>query len=117
MSGGTLAPLSSKVQKVVDFKTPTTKKQVQSLMGLLNYYRAFIPNFSTITTPLTNLLRKGLPDKIVWSDECQRAFDMVSVILSSEHILIILDINETFVVQTDASDYGIGALLLQKTGG
>ncbi|GFO11461.1 retrovirus-related pol polyprotein from transposon 17.6 [Plakobranchus ocellatus] len=117
VSNGTLAPLPSKVQKVVDLRTPTTKKQVQSLMGLLNYYRLFFPSFSTITTPLTNLLRKGSPDMVRWSEECQQAFDAVSDILSSEPVLIIPDVNAPFVVQTDASDYGIGAVLLQMRSG
>ncbi|GFO08094.1 retrovirus-related pol polyprotein from transposon gypsy [Plakobranchus ocellatus] len=86
-------------------------------MGLLNYYRLFIPSFSTITTPLTNLLKKGSPDMVRWSEECQQAFDAVSDILSSEPVLIIPDVNAPLVVQTDASDYGIGAVLLQMRSG
>ena len=55
--------LSHQVSEVLDLKTPSTKKQVRSLMGLISYYRAFIPEFSTITSPLTDLLRKGSPEK------------------------------------------------------
>ncbi|GFS18655.1 retrovirus-related Pol polyprotein from transposon 297 [Elysia marginata] len=117
VSKGTLAPLPSKVKKVLNSSTPTTKKQVQSLMGLLNYYRSFIPNFSTVTAPLTDLLRKNSPDKVKWSETCQEAVETVSHILSFEPILIILDINVPFVVRTDASDYGVGAVLLQQRNG
>ena len=51
MSNGTLAPIASQVSKVLDLKTPSTKKQLRSLMGLISYYRAFIPEFSSITSP------------------------------------------------------------------
>ncbi|GFO17252.1 hypothetical protein PoB_004375700 [Plakobranchus ocellatus] len=82
VTNDSLLPLPSKVRKVLSFATSTTKKQIQSMMGLLNYYRSFIPNFSDITRPLTELVRKNLPDKVVWSDECQTAFKIIKFALS-----------------------------------
>ena len=117
VSNGTLAPIASQVSKVLDLKTPSTKKQVRSLMGLISYYRAFIPEFSSITSPLTDLLRKGSPEKTVWTPECQTALQRIQTLLSEDPILIIPDINHEFVVRTDASDYGIGAVLLQERQG
>ncbi|GFO03198.1 Pol polyprotein [Plakobranchus ocellatus] len=63
ISHGTLAPVQDKVSKLINLTVPTTKKQVRSFMGMLNYYRAFIPDFASIAAPLTNLLRKGSPEK------------------------------------------------------
>ena len=117
VSNGTLAPIASQVSKFLDLKTPSTKKQVRSLMGLISYYRAFIPEFSTITSPLTALLRKGSPEKTVWTPECQTALQRIQTLLSEDPILVIPDIYHEFVVRTDASDYGIGAVLLQERQG
>ena len=86
-------------------------------MGLISYYRAFIPEFSTITSPLTDLSRKGSPEKTVWTPERQTAFQRIQTLLNEEAILIIPNINHEFVVRTDASDYRIGAVLLQERQG
>ncbi|GFO40140.1 nectin-3 isoform b [Plakobranchus ocellatus] len=82
-------------------------------MGLLNFYISFIPNFSDITRPLTELVRKDLPDRVVSSDECQTAFKTICSLLSSDPILVFPDMDSPFVVRTDAPDYGVGAVLLQ----
>ncbi|GFS12279.1 transposon Tf2-12 polyprotein [Elysia marginata] len=77
VSNGTLAPIASHVSKVLHLKASSTKKQVRSLMGLISYYRAFIPKFSSITSPLTDLLRKGNPEKIIWSSECEKSLQHI----------------------------------------
>ena len=74
---------------------------------------------------MTDLLRKGSPEKTVWTPECQTALQRIQTLLSEDPILIISedpiliipDINHEFVVRTDASDYGIGAVLLQERQG
>ncbi|GFO24950.1 retrovirus-related pol polyprotein from transposon 297 [Plakobranchus ocellatus] len=114
ISHGTLAPVQDKVSKLINLTVPTTKKQVRSFMGMLNYYRAFIPDFASIAAPLTTLLRKGSPEKVSWNQSCQQSFDTIKDLLSSDPILIIPDINEQFVVRSDASDTGLGAVLLQE---
>ena len=117
VSGGEMAPIRTQITKVLDLKIPKTKKQLRSLLGLVSYYRAFIPNFSMITKPMTDLLRKGSPDKIRWNSDCQSAFEKLLKSLSSDPILIIPDLEAQFIVRTDASDYGIGAVLLQQRDG
>ena len=114
IGGGLLKPESDNVQKVLKLERPTTKKQVRSLVGLISYYNKFIPNFSTLTAPLTDLTRKGQPNKIRWTNECQQSLDRIQKWLSSEPILILPDNNRTFIVRTDASMKGIGACLLQS---
>ncbi|GFR96677.1 retrovirus-related Pol polyprotein from transposon 17.6 [Elysia marginata] len=83
-------------------------------MDLVSYYRSFISDFSSLTAPLTDLLRKGSHEKVVWPDECERALQHIQNILSNDPVLIIPDLNAQFIVRTDASDYGIGAVLLQE---
>ena len=62
----------SKVQEVMDWKPPTSVHQIRSLLGLVRYYRRFIPDFSRIAKPMTELLKKGV--KFVWDDKCEEAF-------------------------------------------
>ncbi len=61
-----------KVQEVMDWKPPTTVKQIRSFLGLAGYYRRFIPDFSRIAKPMTELLKKGV--KFEWSQKCEDAF-------------------------------------------
>ena len=62
----------SKVQEVMDWKPPTLVHQIRSFLGLAGYYRRFIPDFSRIAKPMTELLKKGV--KFVWDDKCEEAF-------------------------------------------
>ncbi|GFR84441.1 retrovirus-related Pol polyprotein from transposon 17.6 [Elysia marginata] len=110
-------PIRKQVEKIVELTRPTTKKQVRSLMGLFSYYRSFVPDFAALSCPLTDLLRKGSPDRIVWSDECERSFSRIKTLLASDPILIIPDLHAEFILRTDASDYGLGAVLLQERHG
>ena len=70
-------PLQAKVQAVQDFTQPITKKDVRAFLGLCGYYRSFIPDFSTIATPLTELTRKDKPNTIVWDKEPQQSFQLL----------------------------------------
>jgi hypothetical protein len=62
----------SKVQEVMDWKPPKSEHQIRNFLGLAGYYRRFIPDFSRITKPMTELLKKGV--KFVWSEACEKAF-------------------------------------------
>jgi hypothetical protein len=62
----------SKVQEVMDWKPPKSVHQIRSFLGLVGYYRRFIPDFSRITKPMTELLKKGV--KFMWSEACEKAF-------------------------------------------
>lgn len=101
-----------KVNAILRIQTPTTVKQVRSLLGLIGWYRRFIPNFAELVTPLTNLLKKN--NRFEWTKKCAKSFDSVRNLLVSAPILSCPNFNKPFVVQTDASAYGLGAVLPQK---
>ena len=92
----------------------TTKKQVRSFLGLAGYYRKFIKNFADIAAPLTNLTKKAAPLKVTWTEECSKAFQRLKEHLCREPILKAPDFSKKFILQTDACDNGLGAVLSQK---
>ena len=97
---------------------PTTKKQIRSFMGLAGYYHGdFIPNFAALAAPLSDLTRKGQPNKVEWSEAQEKAYQSIKVILTKEPVLRLPDPTKTYFLQTDASDSGIGAVLMQKHDG
>lgn len=105
-----ILPLNDKVQAVREFPTPTTVKQAQSFLGLANFYRRFIPNFSKIAAPLTQFTS----NKATWSTEQDVAFSTLKKLLISPPVLIIPDVNKEFVLTTDASHECMGATLEQR---
>ena len=111
---GSQKPEQGKVEKIMKMEAPKTKKQVKALLGLMGYYRKFIPNFAHVSTPLTNLLKKGEPNKVIWSQECEDSLNKIKTIFSSKPILILPNLEKPFVLRTDASNVGIGAVLMQR---
>ncbi|XP_029141518.1 uncharacterized protein LOC114923130, partial [Protobothrops mucrosquamatus] len=103
-----------KVKSLQEWQPPRRVKDVQRLLGFANYYRTFIPRFATLTAPLSNLLRKGV--KFRWGAEEQRALDAIKAAFASKPILKHPDPLRLFVVETDASDVAVGAVLLQDYG-
>jgi hypothetical protein len=74
-----------KVQDVLDWKPPKSVHQVRCFLGLVGYYRRFIPNFSKISKPITELLKKG--NKYVWSKNCVEAFQTLKKLLTTSPVL------------------------------
>ncbi|XP_061481311.1 long-chain fatty acid transport protein 6 isoform X1 [Rhineura floridana] len=107
-------PLEAKIEAMHNWPVPKTKKQVQSFLGLAGYYRKFAPHFSSVATPLTELCKKTMPMRVIWTDKCQSAFDALKTMLVNYPVLKAPDFSSPFVVQTDASNFGLGAALLQK---
>ena len=104
-------PIPDKVTKLNEMPPPRTVKEVQQFMGLANYYRKFIPRFSDIARPITELTRKDVD--FVWTDERQQSFDMLKSHLSSAPILRYPELDRPFFLYTDASKYAWGAVLTQ----
>ena len=90
----------------------TTKKKIQSFLGLDNYYRRFVPSFSTISTPLTELIKGDRKkQKIEWTNEAEEAVAILKQLLSEAPVLAKWDRHNPTRVTTDASDTGLGAVL------
>jgi hypothetical protein len=102
----------SKVQEVMDWKPPKSVHQIRSFLGLASYYRKFIPDFSRIAKPMTELLKKGV--KFVWSEECDKAFHTLREHLTSAPMLTQPDMSKPFEVFCDASGTGLGCILIQE---
>ena len=92
------------VEKIKDASRPSTKKQVQSFMGLAGYYRDFIPNFAAIAAPLSDLTQKGQPNKAEWSEAQEKAYQTIKSYLPSEPILRLPNPAKTYFLRTDASN-------------
>jgi hypothetical protein len=102
----------SMVKDIVDWKPPTTVHQVRSFLGMAGYYRRFIPDFSRIAKPITELLKNHV--KFVWSLECDKAFEKLKKLLTTSPVLAQPDIAKPFDVYCDASGIGIGCVLMQE---
>ena len=111
---GQVHPLVAKVRAVQEYTQPKTKKDVRAFLGLCGYYCRFVPNFATIATPLTNLTKKDRPNVVEWDDLTQHAFEWLKDSLSNYPILSTPIWSKSFILQTDASDTGIGFVLSQK---
>jgi hypothetical protein len=102
----------SKVQEVMDWKPPTSVHQIRSFLGLSSYYRRFIPNFSKITKPMIELLKKGV--KFFWNEECEEAFHTLRAHLTTAPVLVQPDNSKPFDISHDASGIGLGCVLIQN---
>jgi transposase InsO family protein len=99
--------------KIVDWKIPSTGKQIQSFLGFVNYFREHIPMVSKITAPLDELRSKSKIYSSDWNNNCQTSFRKLKEILFAAPILSYPDFNSPFFIGTDASAVGIGAVLYQ----
>ncbi|XP_047219374.1 uncharacterized protein LOC124867136 [Girardinichthys multiradiatus] len=114
---GKIRPQVGKVEAVHSFPVPTTKRRVKSFLGLVGWYRKFIPKFAERTAVLNNLTKSKSPNKIQWTPECDRAFKDLKNAICIESVLHTPDFEKSFTLQTDVSGVGLGAVLLQEDHG
>lgn len=105
----------AKVKAVMEWPQPSIIKELQRFLGFANFYRRFIRNYSMVASTLASLL-KGKPSKLRWSEEATQAFNILKVKFTTAPILKHPDPNLPFIVEVDASDSGIGAVLSQRHG-
>ncbi|KAK9395798.1 hypothetical protein NXF25_019159 [Crotalus adamanteus] len=111
----------AKVKAVLEWQVPRTRRQLQSFLGFANFYRQFVPDFARVALPLTELLKtrnspvKSRPSQpLAWSRESQAAFEHLKTLFAKEPILLHPDPDKQYIVQADASDVAVGAVLLQR---
>lgn len=112
IDNGKLFPDNRNVEVINNFPIPKNKTDVKSFIGLCNFYRKFIKNFAQRAISLTNLT-KGRGKKIEWNEEANEAFRDLKNALVSYPCLLLPDVDKSFTLHTDASDYAIGAVLSQ----
>lgn len=110
-----IKPNPDKIAAIQNFPIPKTTKEIKSFLGLLGYYRKFIPDFARITKPMTSRLKKGV--KITLTPEYIQCFEHCKTLLINDPILQYPDFSKEFILTTDASNVAIGAVLSQGTIG
>jgi Reverse transcriptase (RNA-dependent DNA polymerase)./Integrase core domain. len=101
-----------KIKAILNIPSPTCVSEVRRIIGLASWYRRFVPDFSTLTAPLSNLLRKNKP--FIWNELCENSLKTLKEQLITAPVLSCPDFSLPFTVQTDASGFGIGAVLTQQ---
>ena len=105
-------PLKSKVEAITKYPVPQNYKELSRFLGMAGYYRNLMPDYGKITSVLNSLGKKN--KKFVWDIECSEAFEKVKLLLSSDPVVKIPDLRKRFIVKTDASMDGLGAVLMQE---
>ena len=108
---GVMSPLMAKVKALLDMPRPSNKKQLQSVLGSIGYYQRYVPHYSDLVAPLTEML-KGR-SKFEWSQQAEQCFVKVKELLASKPILQIADFTKPFYLFVDASSIAVGAVLTQ----
>lgn len=104
----------TKIKAILEFPTPTNRKEVRKFIGTCSWFRRFIPNFSTIATPLNKLTSSGKnAPRFFWDKDATLAFNKLKEALVTTPILACPDYDLPFSVHCDASNFGIGGMLTQ----
>lgn len=106
-----ISPIPSKTSAISNLDTPRNVKDIRSFLGMVNYYRRVIPNYSQYSSELTRLTKKGVP--FDWTPACERGFQGLKNALTSAEIMAYPQIGKPFKLYTDACDYAVGAILVQ----
>ena len=108
---GQLAMDPVKLDGIAAWPTPVKVKDIRSFLGFANFYRRFIPDYSTVAHPLLDLTKKD--NRWDWTPACQKSFDNLKKLFLSRPVLYLPDFTKPFAIATDASKYASGAILLQ----
>ena len=106
------SPTPDNIRSIMEFPVPTSNKAAHSFLQMVGFYRKFIPQFASISYPLNKFTRKDIP--FIWTSLEQDAFNQLKTAVTSPPVLALPDSTQPYIIRTDASHIGIGAVLLQK---
>ena len=112
---GQIAMEEVKLEALRNFRRPLCKKDVRAFLGLAGYYRRFIPHFADLSARLSDLTKKDQPQKVRWSEQLEMDFQRLKEQMCTRPVLHCPREEGEFILQTDASERGIGAVLSQDT--
>ena len=112
ISGKGIEPVPEKLESIKEMPAPKTPKEVKQFLGLIGYYRKFVPRFSDVARSLTNLTKKDIIFE--WTPECQQTFELLKDLLMQEPILKYPDPTKPYTLYTDASKYAWSCVLTQE---
>ena len=110
---GSITPQQAKTRAVEQFRQHLNKSDVRAFLGLVGYYRKFIPAFSSTAAPHTDLTKKSYPDIVNWTPVCEQSFTKLMQLVCNQPVLREPEYNMVFTPQNDTSKRGIGAVLAQ----
>ncbi|XP_071941068.1 uncharacterized protein [Antedon mediterranea] len=113
IGNGLVRPSPDKLSALQNYPRPITKTNIRAFLGLANYYRKFIPDFSQIALPLTEATRKSSPNNVNWSEQMETSFRTLQTKLTDSPVLVSPNFDKQFILQCDASNQAIGAVLTQ----
>ena len=99
-----------RVKAIAEMSPPTKRKSVEVFLGLVSYYRRFVPDLSKIEAPLREIVKDT---QFSWSNKAQRSFDLIKRAIAENTVLAYPDLTATLVVDRDASEVGLGAVISQ----
>ena len=111
IQGGSIQPSSDKTKCIHEFPVPKCRKDLRSFLGLVNSYRSLVPNYAEKSFDLYELLKQK--NRFQWKNNHQRMFENLKVLMSSQPVVRIADLNREFIVRTDASDKAMAGVLQQ----
>ena len=114
MSASSVLVYPEKVEAIMSWERPKSFFEIRSFLGLAGYYRRFIEDFFRLAAPMTRLTQKEV--KFEWNDLCERAFQELKRRLTSAYILIVLERKQRYTVYCDASNDGLGCVLMNPGG-